>query len=223
MNKYIFFILPFAVLGILINFALVLIPLRTRTKPMEWTAAHDVLLCREMLAINPFKAKWKTIQRTKMWETIVHHLEQIEPSFKVSVRSIRDGYSLLAKKFRKRMPSEQKASGISPEMSELDVLMEELTGLEDMSQEEKANESEEKNRKTEQDRVKALDMRKKAMEKLSETTSRKLQEENQPKKKARRSTSDTIKYLKGELRGKIDVSLYFWPVIAISIFDNLFN
>ncbi|XP_068672625.1 uncharacterized protein [Montipora foliosa] len=34
------------------------------------------------------------------------------------------------------------------------------------------------------------------MEKLSETTSRKLQEENQPKKKARRSTSDTIEYIK---------------------------
>ena len=88
------------------------------------------------------------------------------------------------------MTSEQKASGISPEMSELDVLMEELTGLEDLSEEEKANESEE------QARVKALDMRKKAIEKLSETTSRKLQEENQPKKKARRSTSDTTEYLK---------------------------
>ena len=73
---------------------------------------------------------------------------------------------------------EQKASGISREMSELDGLMEELTGLEDMSEEEKANESEEKHRKTEQDRVKALDMRKKAMEKLSETTGRKLQAEN---------------------------------------------
>ena len=39
-------------------------------------------------------------------------------------------------------------------------------------------------------------MRKKAMENLSETTRRKSQEENQPKKKARRSTSDTIEYLK---------------------------
>jgi len=39
-------------------------------------------------------------------------------------------------------------------------------------------------------------MRNEATEKLSETTSRKLQEENQPKKKARRSTSDTIEYLK---------------------------
>ena len=91
MHKYIYFILSFAVLGFYNNFALLLIPLRTRIKPMEWTAAHDVLLCREMLAINPFKAKRKTIQKTKMWETIVHHLEQIEePSFKVSVRSIRD-------------------------------------------------------------------------------------------------------------------------------------
>ena len=94
------------------------------------------------------------------------------------------------------MTSKQKASEISPEMSEQDALMEELTGLGDLSEEEKANESEEKHRKTEQDRVKALDMRKKAMENLSETTSRKLREENQPKKKAKRSTSDTIEYLK---------------------------
>ena len=58
------------------------------------------------------------------------------PQFKVSVRSIRDRYTPLTKKFRKRMTSEQKASGISPEMSELDVLMEELTGMEDLSEEE---------------------------------------------------------------------------------------
>ena len=84
-----------------------------------------------------------------MWETIVHHLEQIEePSFKVSVRSIRDRYTLLAKKFRKRMKSKQKASGISPEVSKQDVLMEELTAMEDLSEEVKANENEEKNRKT---------------------------------------------------------------------------
>ena len=28
---------------------------------------------------------------------------------------------------------------------------------------------------------------------------------------------------KGELQGKTDVSLYFWPVIAMSIFDYRFN
>ena len=89
------------------------------------------------------------------------------PQFKVSVRSIRDRYTPLTKKFRKRMTSEQKSSGISPEMCELDVLMEEFTRIEDLSEEVKANKSEEKSRKTEQDRVKAIDMRKKGKEKLS--------------------------------------------------------
>ena len=74
--------------------------------------------------------------------------------------------------------------------------MEKLTGLEDLSEEEKVNESEEKNRKNEQERVKALDMRNKAMEKLSETTRRKIQDKNCLKKKARRSASYTIQYLK---------------------------
>jgi len=52
-------------------------------------------------------------------------------------------------------------------MSELGVLMEELTELEDPFEEDKVNEDEAKNRKTEQDRAKALDVGKKAMEKLS--------------------------------------------------------
>lgn len=42
------------------------------------------------------------------------------------------------------MTSEQKASGISPEMSELGVLLTELSGLEDLSEEEKVNERKEK-------------------------------------------------------------------------------
>ena len=99
---------------------------------MEWTAA---LLCREMLAINPFKLKLsgKQYREQKCGKQLFITLNKLKKtSFKVSVRSIRDRYSLLAKKFRKRMTSEQKASGISPEMSELDVLKEELTGLEDI-------------------------------------------------------------------------------------------
>ena len=55
------------------------------------------------------------------------------------------------------MQTEKKASGITPEVSELDVLLEELIGLEDLSEEE----NEEKTKKDEQDKVKALDMRKK--------------------------------------------------------------
>ena len=161
---------------------------------MEWSEAHDVLLCREMLALNPFKAKRKTTQRSKMWETIAQNLELIDqPTFRVTVRAVRDRYSLLARKYRKRMQTEKKASGITPEVSELDVLLEELIGLEDLSEEE----NEEKTKKDELDKVKALDMRKKAMEKLSDTKNRKAQEaDGEPKKKARRSSGATIEYLK---------------------------
>ena len=167
---------------------------------MEWSTTNDVLLYREMLAVNPFSAKRKTTQRAKMWETVAKNLEDIDtPKFKVTVRSVRDRYSLLAKKYRKQMQSEKKESGISPEISELDVLLEELIALEDLSACEKENENEEKNRKAEQDRAKAVDIRKKAMEKLSDTQKQKSQEGDESTgvtKKFRRSSGDTVAYLK---------------------------
>lgn len=165
---------------------------------MEWSELHDISLCREMIVVNPFKSKRKTTQRTKMWDTIIQHLENIEsPTFKVTVRSVRDRYSLISRKYRKRMQDEKKASGIVPELSELDKLLEELIELEDLSEEERQNENEDKNKKIEQDQAKAIDVRKKAMEKLSETQKRKAQDEGEvTKKKSRRSQSDTMAYLK---------------------------
>ena len=61
-----------------------------------------------------------------------------------------------------------------------------------------------KNKKSEQYRAKALDMRNKVIGNHSETTSKKPQEENQPKKKARRS-SVTIGYLKALRREKLEL------------------
>ena len=77
-------------------------------------------------------------------------------------------------------------------------LLEELTGLEDQSEEEKLIESGEKTRQLSEIEPK-LRYEKEGVEgreKHSETANRKPQEENQPKKKTRRSSSDTIEYLK---------------------------
>lgn len=52
------------------------------------------------------------------------------------------------------MTSEQKAGGISPEMSEQGVLLKELSELEDLSEEEKVNEREEKKRPQEENQPK---------------------------------------------------------------------
>jgi len=46
--------------------------------PMEWSTTHDVLLCHEMLAVNPFSAKHKTTQCAKTWETLATNLEQLK-------------------------------------------------------------------------------------------------------------------------------------------------
>lgn len=90
-----------------------------------WLAIHacpDVAKfnpCLLIFVLNLLSFKFEL----KIWERVVQHFVQIEePSFKVTVRAVLDRYTFLAKNFRKRMASEQKASGICPEMNELDVL-----------------------------------------------------------------------------------------------------
>lgn len=71
---------------------------------MEWTEAHGILLSREMLVVNPFQAKRKTTKRSKKWETVSQNLERIDtPKFKVNVQSVGDRYSLISRKFRRRI------------------------------------------------------------------------------------------------------------------------
>ena len=58
----------------------------------------------------------------KVWEEITHRLNENEVTGnrRGSKRSVRDRYSLLAKKYTKRLTEEGKASGISPELTETD-------------------------------------------------------------------------------------------------------
>ena len=95
---------------------------------MYWTEEHDRLMCREILAVDPFTGTKKgTVQRGAKWKIIADHLLDIlEPKFKVDSRAVRDRYQLLAQKLRKKLKSEEKASGIDTEMSETETATEEL-------------------------------------------------------------------------------------------------
>ena len=93
------------------------------------------------------------------------------------------------------MTSEQKASGISPEMSELDVLKEELTGLEDIWR----REGEWKWKKKQENWTRSSQSSRYEKEGQGGTVGNDKQKapgKKSAKKKARRSTSDTIEYLK---------------------------
>ena len=121
--------------------------------------------------------------------TNVNKMDTIK--FNTSQRGVHDRYTRISKKFRARMVEEQRASGISPETSKLDVLLEELIKLEDSCYEEV-----EKNaKKAEQEKEKAVDLHMKVMERISETQKRKKDGDKQVKTKNRKSGKETIPYL----------------------------
>ena len=89
---------------------------------MEWSDKHDVLLCREILITEPFQAKRRTPQLEQLWQSVADHVNSIpEPKFKVSKRAVRERFTLLAEKFKKKTKAEKKASGTDTKVTELNV------------------------------------------------------------------------------------------------------
>ena len=97
--------------------------------------------------------------------------------FKVSQRSVRDRFNVLKNNFAKRQREEERASGISSEISEVDECLEDIIG---------------KERATE-DVLKAAEMRKRSLETFTESQNR-YSEEITPKR-TRNNGNDTISYL----------------------------
>ena len=129
------------------KFSITLAPasLINREPPMEWTPEHDVTLCRELLLVNPFKERYKTTKRAKLWdEARASLIKSVTPSFKKSLekRAVQERYRHLADKFKKKMANERKESGVSPTMSELDTLVEELVEREQSEKDQRDNEGE---------------------------------------------------------------------------------
>ena len=101
---------------------------------MEWTEDHDVILLREILASDLFSFKKGSVARGERWESITEKLNQVTTlSFHLKdKRAVRDRWVLLQKKYKAKMHQEETASGISvDDMSEIDVLLEELVGKEE--------------------------------------------------------------------------------------------
>ena len=102
------------------------------------------------------------------------------------------GTTYLAGKFQKKMKEEERAPGISPEMSELDQLLEEIVAME--------TEGEITNDTNVDEKRKAQDMRKKAMERPGDTIKRKENADGEvierQNKKRRSSGNETIAYLR---------------------------
>ena len=95
---------------------------------MEWKPECDFLLLQEIIVSKPYQYKVSTRERGKIWEDITERLNAYE-AFAHRLgqkRAVRDRYALLSRKYKKKMTEEERASGISPEMSEIDKLLEQI-------------------------------------------------------------------------------------------------
>jgi len=134
-----------------------------KAKAMEWTEDHDVILLREILASDLFSFKKGSVARGERRESIAEKLNQVKTiSFHLKdKRAVRDRWVLLQKKYKAKMHQEETATGISvDDMSEIDVLLEELVGKEESLN--KVGDAQA--RKQKEDKSKAEDVRQKALE-----------------------------------------------------------
>ncbi|XP_068760291.1 DNA ligase 1-like [Montipora capricornis] len=163
-----------------------------------WTKEHDILLCREVLSVNPFSAKRNSNERGKLWEEISTNLNSTSGvRFFVTKRSVRDHLNILIKRYRKKMNAEERSTGVSPEPTELDQALADIIEMEEVASTSQEIDEAVIKEKEDTDKQKAESIRKKAMEKLGETQKRAVEEgeqENHMKKK-RRSGNETISFL----------------------------
>ena len=173
-------------------------------RKMDWTNEHDVLLCREVIVNDPYEFKSGSRERGQCLDKIADILNAIQnPWFKVDQRSIRDRLKKLLQAFVAKKTAEDKASGINPEYSELDDLLNDINERKHEGELREKQNSEEKIKRVDKERAEAEQVRRISMKRLSETKKRLSTsastddlEISPPTKRPRSSGGDTIMYLR---------------------------
>lgn len=161
---------------------------------MEWTEAHNVCLAREVRACEPWLFKPRTVDRGKAWASIADHLNDIDETqsgLKFSVSQECTGaFQACARQVQGQEKREARMSGVNIVDTELDMLLEEIrkeweeTEISDLYL----------TKKDDTDRAIGEEIRKKACEKLGETSKRTKVDGDEKKAKKRRS-NETLDFL----------------------------
>ena len=158
-------------------------------KKMKWDDVKDGILVKEILLFEPWNHKHGSEERGKCWERISESLNNLpDVYFKVTQRSVRDRYNTLEKKFKQKNREEEKASGITPDESDLDKALRDISEQFAESNEEFQKLSNEKTKVVEDDAAKAREMRQESLETFGATRKRTPSEEESPCSIKRRNT-----------------------------------
>ena len=169
---------------------------------MEWSDKHDLVLCREVLAMEPYQHPYRSKERGDVWNQIAINLNGLDhPKFKVNKRSVRDRLTLLITKHKAKIRQEENASGIACEETELDQALEEIIDKEKLADEK----SSEAKKKEKEEKAAAEEHRQSAMERLGQTKRRNADSETDgAQAKKSRSSSDVVEYLREKYQRESD-------------------
>ena len=137
---------------------------------MNWKPPHDLVSCKEIIFVNPYSAKKKSIQRSAPWQKITENLNSVkDPCFIVEKRSVQDHIAILIQRFKKQQAQELRESGTTPQHTELDAAIEQIIAIEESSDTEQQERNDENRGKVEADRKKEEDMHQKVLETMGKT------------------------------------------------------
>ncbi|CAB4028793.1 Hypothetical predicted protein [Paramuricea clavata] len=152
-----------------------------------------------MAAEGVLHHKSKSRNRGVSWQKVVERLNAL-PSFDVNTKSVRDRFNLLAKKYKVKMGKQERATGGGGiEVTEAENLLEELIAMEEDANERADEESRARQIVEDEDKAKAIEMRKRAMESMGETRER-LGKKNEEKR--RRSGNQSMVFLEKAIETK---------------------
>ena len=127
---------------------------------MVWSQDMDKIMLQEMAAEGVLHHKLKSRSRGISWQRVVDKWNVL-PNFDGNAKSIRDRFKLLAKKHKTKMEKEERSTGGGGvDLSEVEILLEELIEIEDDTNQRAEEDYKAKKNNEDEDRAKALEMRK---------------------------------------------------------------
>eukprot|EP00794_Sanderia_malayensis_P009468 gene9468-10455_t len=164
---------------------------------MRWSTQHDILLCKEVLLQEPYNYKVGTRERGQTWDMIANHLnKQPNLRFVVDQRAVRDRYMTLERKLKRKLACDEKASEqtrnsemTSKEMRQLHEIIKMIMERSEVAEEELACGGLTKKQQAEKEEAAEL-RRKRAMEKLADSTKEVDNQEDHSKKKKGRNNGE---------------------------------
>ncbi|XP_068747071.1 putative uncharacterized protein DDB_G0274435 [Montipora capricornis] len=166
---------------------------------MKWSEEHDLMLCREVLVMEPFKYPKQSRERGEIWGEIAQNLNGLSsPKFTVRTRSVRDRLTLLLKKYKEKMRNEEQGSGMKcDEETELEMALSDIIEKEQAADLERKENTNTLTKKNETDKASAEESRLKALERLGQTKKRNADSCDEViKPKSKRSTTEAVQILK---------------------------